>query len=647
MKFIRYHWKQSCYVGIILALLITSFNIPTSTVEAVPGPRQMENLGRGIVAVRSGYNVFISWRLLALDPGNIGFNVYRVSSPPVNTTVTENVYDSIPPTVADVYDDSVDMASLSVTNAAYSLPAVKINPDVLFKGTNYTDTTANRKLDNTYFVKPVINGVEQQASDTFTLAANAANQPLITVPLKKGAQIRNVWVGDLDGDHEYDYIVDRVSTTPQTLEAYKRDGTLLWTIDMGPNSSDKNAMKPGSAAIDVGMLDGINVYDLDGDGKAEVILKIANGVSFPDGTVWTDDNDKKQWLAVLNGMTGTIQNTSPLPEDYITNGSLAVQLGIGYLNGTTPSVVVMGKNRRPDRNFNLLFSAYHYDGSRLTMDWKWLRGSQAASDGHQMRISDVDGNGTDEIAEVGFVLNGDGTLRYSLAKDNVGHGDRFYIGKFDPNTPGLQAYGIQQLNAKGLLEYYYNADTGKMYWQHSQEPPAPDVGRGDVGDIDPRYPGYEVWSFSGIYNGTNNTQITGPGQQPWPALRLWWDGDLSSEIYNNTRIEKWNYESNSTTRLVTAYKYQNAIQNSRKFPVFYGDIMGDWREEVVLVDRDYSKLIIFTTSTPTDQRIYTLAQNPAYRNSMTIKGYVQSHLTDYYLGEGMSTPPTPNIRLTP
>ncbi|MGQ3480177.1 rhamnogalacturonan lyase family protein [Paenibacillus sp. TY11] len=272
-----------------------------------------------------------------------------------------------------------------------------------------------------------------------------------------------------------------------------------------------------------------------------------------------------------------------------------------------------------------------------------------AANGHQFRIVDLENDGKDEISQIGYVLNGDGTLRYTLGEYDVVHGDRFYIGKFDPDSPDFNGYGIQQDNRKGLLEYYYNAGTGKMIWQHSTTPPAGDIGRGNVGDLDPRYPGYEVWSFTGIYNGPTNTKITDQSEvkAPWPAFRIWWDEDLLSENSHEKIIEKWNYNTNSTSRLETLYKHHNATTNYLKAPIFYGDILGDWREEVVMVSNDNTKLVVFTTDIPTDTRLYTLAQNPAYRNSMTIKGYQQSHLTDYYLGDGMSTPPQPNITLAP
>ncbi|WP_426641088.1 hypothetical protein [Paenibacillus illinoisensis] len=594
---------------VIAPIITTTFN--NNLVSAAGKSRVMEDLGRGVVAVRNGEDVFISWRLLALDSSGIGFNIYRSSAEGT---------------------------------------AVKLNSEVLTKGTNYLDTTADLTRDNTYFVKPIINGKEQSASEAFTIKAYTASEPAVVVPINSGGKIGNLWVGDFDGDHEYDFLVSRNRTETQTLEAYKRDGSLLWSMDLGPNSSNQDNISPGSTAIDTGMWDGVTVYDLDGDGKSEVVLRIANGVTFGDGEVWsTTESDDKQWLAVVDGMTGTLKQQSPLPDDYIAQGPLALQLGIGYLNGSTPSVVAFMKNRNEDRSFNLVIAAYHYANNNLTMDWNWKRNSpKDASDGHQMRIIDIDHDGKDEIAEIGFMLNGDGTLRYSLYDQNVRHGDRFYIGQFNPNSTKYYGYGIQQDNIDGVLEYYYDASTGEMLWQHTTTPPAPDVGRGDVGDIDPRYPGYETWSFSGIYNGPTDTQITPAGSAPWPAIRMWWDGDLLSESLNESKLEKWNYETNSVDRLLTTYKHHNSTLNYRKAPIFYGDVLGDWREEIIMTNNeDYSQLIIFTTDIPTDIRLYTLAQNPAYRNSMTIKGYIQSHLTDYYLGEGMSTPAQPNIVLAP
>ncbi|MBY8852329.1 hypothetical protein K7G98_30420, partial [Saccharothrix sp. MB29] len=115
---------------------------------------------------------------------------------------------------------------------------VRINGSVLTGGTNYVDSTANLSQSNSYRVRPVVNGVEQAAGGAFTLRANAATEPVVRVPLRAGGAVKFLWVGDLDGDGEYDYVLDR-QTSPQKIEAYRRDGRFLWQVDMGPNSTNQ------------------------------------------------------------------------------------------------------------------------------------------------------------------------------------------------------------------------------------------------------------------------------------------------------------------------------------------------------------------------------------------------------------------------
>lgn len=580
-----------------------------SAIPHVP-VRYMENLGRGVAAVRkSSTTAFISWRLLGLDPAGIGFNLYR---------------------------------------SAASGSAVKLNSSVLTGGNCYTDTSSSVSQAYTYYVKPVIDGVEQEAGGSYVLRANTATEPCIVVPLSSGSTdpIHFVWVGDLDGDGEYDFVLDRLNWEgrSQAIEAYHRDGTLLWSMDLGPNSTDTYNIEPGSATIDVGHWDGVTVYDLDCDGRAEVLIRTANGVMFADGTTLTDSNDNHQFISVVDGLTGVERARIQIPTDYIEDGPMAAQIGIGYLNGRTPSLIASMKNRIGDGDFNLMICAWDFDGSSLTQKWKWLRGSQNCPDGHNIRIVDVDGDGMDEVGHIGFVLDSDGTLLYNLNDTGgVVHGDRWHIGKFDPSRPGLQGYGIQQNNSNGLREYYYDAGTGEMLWTNTGE--VTDMARGDVGDMDPRYAGSEVWSFDGVWNGPSGIQITEVGVNPWPCLRLWWDGDDLCELFNDGKIEEWNYTSSSVSRLVSTWNYESATRSDRGAPMFYGDIWGDWREETVQTSLDYTKLVIFTTDSSTNRRLYTLAHNPEYRNSMTVKGYMQSHQLDYYLGDGMTTPPAPNIRL--
>jgi rhamnogalacturonan endolyase len=175
-----------------------------------------------------------------------------------------------------------------------------------------------------------------------------------------------------------------------------------------------------------------------------------------------------------------------------------------------------------------------------------------------------------------------------------------------------------------------------------------DVARGMAGDIDPRFPGMEVWSFSGLYNApTNRLAEPNTSLRPWPQSGIWWDGDLTMELLNDGKIEKWNPNSPTATgsvpRLVSTWNYGAVDASQGVHPTFVGDILGDWREEAVYTNAAFTELIIFTTNQPSSTRLYTLAHNPAYRNDMTVKGYMQSHHVDYFLGAGMTTPPRPNI----
>ena len=223
--------------------------------------RQMEKLGRGVVAMRTtSTQVYIGWRLLATDPDSIGFNLYR---------------------------------------AANGGTPVKLNSQPLTNTTDYVDTPPNLTISNAWFVRAVRNGVEQAPSTPYGLPANAATRRYFAVPLQAvtgGAyppyDVKFCWVGDFDGDGEYDFLVDRLSTTGsvnQYLQAYLRDGTFLWQMDMGYNSTNQYNIEPGASAICIGDKDNVTVYDLDGDGRAEVIVRVARGTVLPNGhgSGWT------------------------------------------------------------------------------------------------------------------------------------------------------------------------------------------------------------------------------------------------------------------------------------------------------------------------------------------------------------------------
>jgi hypothetical protein len=557
----------------------------------------------------------VSWRVLGLDASSTTFNLYR----------------------------STDGAA-----------AVKLNATPLTVS-NYTDGSASSANAYTYSIRPVIGGVEQAASVPYTIPASGSYEMAFRIPIRSLPDhvIHFVWVGDLDGDGEYDYVLDRLPTVAgltQKLEAYTRTGTLLWVVDLGPGSVDPDNIEPGASAIDVGHWDGVTVYDLDGDGRAEVALRSANGVVFGNGVTLSGLGTNVQAVSILNGLTGAERARATIPTDFLSDGPLAPHFAVAYLNGTKPSLVAKLKNRVGSGGFNLMTLAYDFaSNNTLVQKWKWLRGSTDAPDNHQIRVFDVDQNGTDEICDGGYVLNADGTFRYKVGGSSAGvvHGDRFHIGDLNPNRAGLEGFDIQQNNGNGLLYLIYDAATGATIRAHSGG--VEDTARGVVADIDASTPGMEYWSFHGYHRVDTGAVVN--TATPYPNFRIWWDGDVGSETLDDGKVEKWNPSTATNARLFTVGSSTSSgvsgRTSDRGAPFFYGDIVGDWREEIISANNDCTQLIICTTKTPTSTRLYTLAHNPAYRVDMTVKGYMQSHQPDYFLGNGMGSPANPNIAYVP
>ncbi|HKR21042.1 MAG TPA: hypothetical protein VJS17_00555, partial [Pyrinomonadaceae bacterium] len=259
-------YKQIRMIGLVsIALISLAFVSPTAQ------RRQLEKLGRGLVAVRfEEGKVFVGWRLLGTDPQNIAFNVYRTS------------------------------------DAGKSL---KINATPIVEATSFIDSFVDNEADLTkaveYFVKPVLKGREQKERARFKLPANSPVRQYLSVPLKtpEGYAPNDGSVGDLDGDGEYELIIHQVGrgrdnsqagiTTDPILEAYKLDGTFLWRINLGRN------IREGAHYTQ------FMVYDLDGDGKAEVACKTADGTTDGKGKVI---GDPKADYRLPEGSTVEVRN---------------------------------------------------------------------------------------------------------------------------------------------------------------------------------------------------------------------------------------------------------------------------------------------------------------------------------------------------
>lgn len=592
-------------------------------------PRFMENLGRGLIAMNEGSgNVYVGWRMLGTDPTDIAFNLYR--------------------------------------------NGIKVNAAPITSSTNWLDTGVNTAVANSYCIKPIINGIEQPASQPYILEANAPTGvyhsvriPLNPVPNSVGTYfVNHAYAGDLDGDGEYELVVSRHSDTLATykmLEAYRLDGTFMWRVNLGPNIQEAYTL----------------VFDFDCDGKAEVLTKTGESTIFGDGAKIGDtDNDGitdyrvigrkyeiwdgPEFLSMLDGLTGQeVARTDFIPRGDISDwgdgyGHRAnfIEECVAYLDGVHPSIVFM---RGPGDYMKIW--AWDYVNGQLKVRWTWFNNHHAElpagenySDFQQWRPVDLDGDGKDELSLGGSAIDDDGTPLYGT---ELTHGDRFQITDFDPDRPGLEVYAIQQNNPTLLGAAYYDAATGRILNRYYMDSVG-DVGRGDAGDYDPDHKGIEFFStLSGMYNCKG--EMIYP-EHPFPTLGIWWDGDLRREFFvgvgssgQSPALEKWNYQTRSSDlflpRLYNDGGSYNIICPWAGRPPFLGDILGDWREELVLETQNHSELRIYTTTLLTTHRLYTLMHNPYYRVDVTHKGYTVTTYTDYYLGEGMNPPPQPYIQL--
>ncbi len=314
--------------------------------------------------------------------------------------------------------------------------------------------------------------------------------------------------------------------------------------------------------------------------------------------------------------------------------------GSAYLDGKLPSVLMC-------RGYygRTVIAAWDYRDGKLSSRWVFdSEGRENPFSGqgnHSLSINDVDKDGKDEIVYGSMTVDDDGTGMYSTG---LRHGDAGHISHFDPEYPDQLVWSIHEneTNETGYGVALFNARTGEILWGAEE---GKDVGRGLAIDIDPTNAGAEMW-WNG-QNGLYNVEGERIGKNPRSTnFAIWWDGDLLREILDRNFIDKWDHEKEEQVRLFTA---EGCVSNngSKANPGLSADLLGDWREEVIFRTEDNQSLRIFTTTIPTEHRLYTLMHNPQYRMSIAWQnvGYNQPPHTDYYLGHGMEKPPKPAIRL--
>ncbi len=605
------------------------------SVGSVQAQRQMEKLGRGMVAINLGDGkVYVGWRMLGTDPDDIAFNLYRI------------IRGGRP---------------------------VKLNDQPITQSTNYVDTGVNLSRSNFYFVKPVLEGIEQQASAPCALPANTPAHPYISIPLQTpaGCTPNDASVGDLDGDGEYEIVLHQAprgrdnsrsgATDEPIFEAYKLDGTLMWRINLGRN------IREGAHYTQ------FIVYDLDGDGKAEFACKTADGTIDGQGNVIGNaDADYRnsrgyilqgpEFLTIFDGQTGAALATTdyipprhsetlnPTPQqiediwgDDYGNRVDRFLACIAYLDGEKPSLVMCrGYYTRA------VLAAWNFRDGQLTHVWTFDsddgtpgNSGYRGQGNHNLSVGDVDGDGKDEIVYGACAIDHDGTGLYTTG---LGHGDAMHLSDIDPDRPGLEVWAIHERPSHPYGANLRDAATGEVIWGQKLTDP----GRGVSLDIDPRHRGYECWANSsdGLYN-CRGEKISDAKPRSC-NMGIWWDGDVIREILDGTRIDKWDYSNGTAERLLSGEDYDCVRNNGTKSnPCICADILGDWREEVIWRTSDNTELRIFTTTIPTDRRFYTLMHDPVYRLSVAWQNvaYNQPTQPGFYFGEGMTAPPRPDIVL--
>jgi rhamnogalacturonan endolyase len=578
--------------------------------------RHMEQLDRGLVAIRQGDgHVWLSWRMFVSDPAEVAFHVYRASSATGHKRLTTEP-------IADV--------------------------------TWFVDRESVDKKDR-YFVRPMLHGKEQGELPTRWPEWIKPQDGYLTIEIDtpEGYTPNDGAVGDLWGTGGYDLILHQASrgrdnsqagvTGEPILQHYSlREGILKCRLNLGRNVREGAHYTP------------FIVYDLDGDGRAEVACKTADGTRDAiDKVIGNENADHRnergyvlrgpEYLTIFDGKTGqALATTDYLPargrvadwgDDY-GNRVDRFLAGVAYLDGQRPSLitcrgyytraVIVAWNWRDGK----LSRLWTFDTDEGTAEERRAKLDYRGQGNHSLSIADVDGDGRDEIVYGACVIDDNGHGLYST---KLGHGDALHVTDHDPTRPGLEIFNIHEKVKHEHGVSMLDAKTGEILWSKS----SPDVVRGLAIDIDPQHPGSECWASGAGLRGLWNAKgdLISDRKPRSCNFAVWWDGDLQRELLDRTTISKWDAATSTETTLLRA---EGCASNngSKATPVLCADILGDWREEVIWRTADNRQLRIYTSTIPTPHRRPTLMHDSQYRLSVAWQnvGYNQPPHPSFWLG---------------
>lgn len=651
--------------------LLLSLAVLALSPASMSAQRVYQKLGRGVVAVtrNSGKECTVSWRKLTNDPDSCSYNIYKRTKGTTSYT-------------------KINATPLRGTNVQLSGSQLPYDYEVAVTTVTKDGTESAMSVPFLYSRKPYANEWMHIEFDNNVLK-------------RDDYATKYVWPCDLDGDGEMDeFIVDRLGSgaedevddsnettgttaaTSHKLQAYDIDGTLLWTIALGPNVN-----------ICSGQNDMVTVCDIDCDGKAEVIIRSSDGTRFWDkaNETWgkyvfgktsgdidgdgiidycASTNTTRNppfYISVIDGMTGEEKVSAELKYNEVTDGKdqysrdnranymsnngyyqMVGHFAICY-DGVRPYVAMKCLDRDLSGTHHDYIFAFGYDWKNGTPSnfrhfYTWSRNDKTPwpAEFHGNRVADVDGDGIDELCPGAFAVN---PWKGMVSSPGIGHGDRFTYTDIDPERPGMEAFGIQQSDLLGQV--IWDAATGERL-QEWYLPSVFDVARGECCDVDSTRLGLECYSFVSDYIYDCHGKKT-ETKRPYPNEPVWWDGDLMREglvqiggsgrgsnmvvakLPGNGRFINFGSESAWAVHGQTGSR-----------PGFWGDIFGDWREEVILLIQNATTstgIAGYATELTSDKTITALYEDGHYRGDCSARGYYQSPNTSFYLATGMPQEP--------
>lgn len=594
---------------------------PTAPEPKPQGFYRMEALDRGLVVVPTAEGAFVSFRMLGgeYDPERPERITYRLLR------------------------DGTPIATLE-------------------HSTSYLDRGAPRGAR--YSVEPLIDGAVLPRSPE----ASAWSQTYLRIPLSPPGpayQANDGSVGDVDGDGRYELFLkwdpDNARdnsqagvTDPVFIDALTLDGERLWRINLGRN------IRAGAHYTQ------FIVYDLDGDGRAELVAKTApgtrdgTGAYLRKGPAANDDDNADyrngegyvlrgpEYLTVFDGLTGVERDTiNYVPArgnvsswgDNYGNRVDRFLATAAYLDDTGLPSVVMARGYYT----RTVLAAFRYREGKLSEQWVFdsdktprdRRGQPFTGQGcHSLSVANVDGDLPQEIVYGAMTVDHDGR---GMCSTGLGHGDALHVTDLIPSRPGLESFMPHE---SASAPAWSLRDPASCEVIRLGPATSSDVGRGVAADVFPQHPGAELWTSGGFPMVSASTGQELPNKPRAINFVIWWDGDAARDLLDGVEIR--NYENALLLRA------DGCLSNNgtKSTPVLSADLFGDFREEVVFREADNRALRVYTSTFETSLRLFTLMHDPQYRVAIAWQnvGYNQPPHPSFALEAQRPLPKAPNIR---